>query len=80
MEKVGVLGSRVITPNRHVANIVHRCIKFLSDLRYGSVVVKSGHCRETPGIKVGRILLSDQRIGIRWVADNKDLDVALRRT
>ena len=80
MEKVGVLSGRVITPNRHLAYVVDRCIEFLSDLSYGSVVVESGHCRETTGIKVGGILLSDQRIGIGWVADNKDLDVALRRT
>ena len=51
---------------------------FCGELADGAVVVEPGHRGEPPGVEVGGVALGDQRVGVGRVADDEDLDVALR--
>ena len=75
MEEVGVLGGGVVTPDRHVGDVVHRDVELLGELRLGPVVIETGHCGEAGVGDVGRIVHRNERVGVGGVAHDQNLDV-----
>ena len=76
--KVRVLSGGMIAPDGHVANVIDRCICFLCQLSFGSVVIETCHRGELPGINIRCVSLGDQRVGVSRVAHHQHFNIATR--
>ena len=68
--QVGVLGRGVITPDRHLADVVYRSPGFLGELGFSPIMVEPCHGGELSGVDIGGVALGDQGVGIGGVADH----------
>ena len=78
MTEVGVLGRRMISPDRHALNCLHRRPGPFGHLADGTVVIEAGHRRELARREVRRVAHGDERVGIRGIADHQHLHVPVR--
>ena len=67
----------MVTPDRHLGDVGIERAGLLGQLADRTVVIQAHHGGETPGIKIRRILLRDQCIGVGRVADHQHAHVAL---
>ena len=75
VEDVGVLGRRVVAPDRQLLDLRDRAAGLGGQLRQRPVVVEAGQCREAVLGDVGGVGLRDQRVGVGRVAGDADADV-----
>ena len=78
MEDVGVLGRRVVAPDRHLLDVADGYAGLRGELGYGAVVIQPGHRREPFSWDVGRIRLRDQAIRVSRIPDHQHFDVGGR--
>ena len=72
VEEVGVLGRRVVAPDRHVRDVGDRGAGLRGELRDRAVVVEPGERREPLPRDVGRVGHRDQGVGVGGVAGDAD--------
>jgi hypothetical protein len=77
LEHVGILRRRVVSPHGDLPDGDHIFLDFLRDLRNRAVMVEAHHRGELRGLQPRRVLHRDQAVGVRRVADDEHLDVAL---
>ena len=78
VEEVGVLGGRVVAPDRHLADLGDGHAELLRELADGTVVVETGQGRETLGGDVGSVGHRDEGVGVGRVAGDRDPHVVGR--
>lgn len=72
---VGIHRWRVVAPDGKVLDVGDLGASLEGELGHGSIVVQTGHGREGGGRKVFGIVLADQSVGVRGVADDYGLDI-----
>ena len=75
MEDVGVLGGRVVAPDRHLLDVGDRGAGLRGELGDRAVVVEAGQRREPLARDVGGVRHRDQGVGVGRVAGHADADV-----
>jgi hypothetical protein len=75
MGQVGVLGRRVVAPDREPAHRSHGHIQPVREQGGRAVVIQTHHRGETLRRDVWGVSACDQRIGVRGVADDEHSDV-----
>ena len=78
VEQVGVLGGRVVAPDRHVRDVGDRGAGLGGQLADRAVVVQAGQRREPLLRDVGGVAHRDERVGVGRVAGHRDADVICR--
>ena len=76
--QIGILGGGMIAPNDHLVDLGERCSGLLAELGEPPVVIEARHRGETIRRDRRRVTLSDQRIGVRGIADHQDAYLAAR--
>jgi hypothetical protein len=76
--QIGILSRGMIAPDDHLVDLGDRCSGFLTELGESPVVIEARHRGEPIRRKRRRVTLSDQRIGVRGIADHQDAHVATR--
>ncbi len=75
VEQVGVLGGRVVAPDRHPGDVGDGLAGLGGQLRHRPVVIQARHGGELGVGDVGRVVHRDQAVGVGRVADNQHLDI-----
>ena len=78
LEDVGVLGGRVVAPDRELLDVRRGYAGLCSQLGERTVVVETGQRREAFPRNVRGVAHGDQRIGVGRVAGDRDSDVVGR--
>jgi hypothetical protein len=68
----------VVAPDDEVVDLLDAHADLLGEHRHRAVLVQARHRGEAVRRDVGRVGLGDQRVGVRRVADDQDLDVVRR--
>jgi hypothetical protein len=67
----------VVAPDDDLLDVADGAAGFLRELRDGAVVVEAGHRGEIARVQVLRVGARDERVGVRRIADDEDLHVAV---
>src|SRR5688572_21702286 len=67
----------MIAPDRDALDVRDMLVGLLRELSGGAVVIQANHRGEVARIEAGCVALSNQRVRIRWVANDEHADIAV---